>query len=322
MWNKLHCLLLVMAISLTGCEQIVLDASDPLENRGAFSVNKSSVSIDTITSGNNISAATYAPSGSFSEHSLPLVILLPGFGANYGDYEAYATHLASHGYVVIGMNYVETSSDSTIANHDHKAQQVIDAIDYALYTSSIGEQIDSNKIAAMGHSLGGKLAFYAAALDARIKAVVAMDPVNAGGPPCPISPSTCANYPVAANPNRGHIGVVKDIQAASLIFRSNPDALTNPEAEFNASYFFYGSDGAGTNGTPAPSFFINMAYTPHAYYMPTFISVAPALVKRFSLAWLETVFDGTDYSLYFTGAKMQADLQAVRVVSYDSRGSY
>lgn len=311
--------LVLLTLLGSGCGQVILDPSDPLENPGPYLYHKTAVSIDTVTSDSNIIATLYFPTGTLPDHSAPLVILLPGFSAHHWDYELYAFHLASHGYIVLGMDYVETSTDNTIAKHDDKAQQVIDAIDYALTASDQASRIDSTRIAAMGHSLGGKISFYAAALDSRIKVVIAMDPVNAGGPPCLISPENCANYPVAPNPGRGQIGIVKDIQAASLIFKSNPDPLTNPEFEFNAYFFFSGSDGNGLNGVPSPAFYIDMGNTPHAYYMPTFISPAPALVKRDSLAWLETVFKGTDYSLYFTGAKMQADIAAGRVVSYSSR---
>jgi pimeloyl-ACP methyl ester carboxylesterase len=310
--------ILMLITGLWACEQISIDATDPFEKAGPYQSAVNNISIDTSTSNTNITATFYSPKGTFSANSLPLVILLPGFSVHYYDYDAYAFHLASHGYIVLGMDYVETSADNTIANHDDKAQQVIEAIDYALTTSIKSGQIDSTKIAAMGHSLGGKIAFYAASQDARIKAIIALDPSNAGGPPCSISPTQCANYPVAANPSRNEIGVVKDIVAASLIFRSQPDA-TNPAAEFNASYFFYGSDGSGTNGAPSLAFYINMGSASHASYVPKLISVTPALVKRNSIAWLQQIFSGVDNSLYLGGAKMQADITAGRIVGFSSR---
>ncbi len=304
---------------ITGCQPIVLDATDPLEKSGGYAVSKRIADFDTATSGSNVPARIYSPIGSFANDSLGLVILLPGFSAHYYDYEVYANHLASHGYVVIGMDYVETSADTSLGMHPDKATQASEAINYALNSSDVSALIDSNKIAVMGHSLGGKIAFYAAALDSRIKVVIAMDPSNAGGPPCTISPDNCANYPVAANPGRGFTGVVKDIQAASLIFRSQPDGLTNPSEEFNAYYFYYGSDGNGTNGTPSISTYINMGSAAHASYLPTLVSYVPTIVKRDAVAWLQTIFNGTDNSTYFSGAKMQTDISAGRVVGYASR---
>jgi dienelactone hydrolase len=314
--------LLIMVLStglLSGCEQIVLDASDPLENSGAYNVAVGVADFDTSTSDTNVPARMYYPTGTFANNSLGLVILLPGFSASYDDYEIYARHLASHGFIVLGMDYVETSADSAIGMHPDKATQVTEAINYALNSSGLKASINSNKIAAMGHSLGGKIAFYAAAIDSRIKVVIAMDPSNAGGPPCLISPANCANYPVAANPARGEIGIVKDIQAASLIFRSQPDGFTNPEAEFNAYYFYYGSDGNGTNGAPSIATYIDMGSAAHASYLPTLISFVPTIVKRDAVAWLQFIFNGTDNSTYFSGAKMQADISAGRVAGFASR---
>lgn len=166
-------LCLFLLTSLIGCEQITIDVSDPFEKSGPYQYNVNGVRIDTTTSSTDITATLYSPKGTFAANSLPLVILLPGFSLHYYDYEAYAFHLASHGYIVLGMDYVETSADNTIAKHDDKALQVIEAIDYALVDSIKSSQIDSLKIAVMGHSLGGKLAFYAAALDPRIKSIIA-----------------------------------------------------------------------------------------------------------------------------------------------------
>ncbi len=65
-----------------------------------------------------------------------------------------------------------------------------------------------------------------------------MDPVNSGGAPCFIAPNWCDAYPVAPNPERDQTGVLGNVKAASLIFRSKPDPTTNPDAEFNAKLFY------------------------------------------------------------------------------------
>jgi dienelactone hydrolase len=310
--------IIFLPLMLCSCEQIVLDATDPFEKPGAYSTNMTGVSIDTSTSANNIAGVIYSPGGTIPAASRVLVVILPGFSLHYYDYEVYAKHLASHGYLVLAMDYVETSSDSAIAKHDDKALQVKEAISYMLDSSNVKSTINPEKIAVMGHSLGGKMAFYAAAIDHRIKSVIALDPSNAGGPPCAINPDNCANYPVAANPARGFIGVVKDITASSLIFRSQPDAF-NPGDEFNAYNFYYGSDGLGLNGTPSPSRYIDMGAAPHANYMPKIITFLPTLVKRDVIAWLKNQFDGIDTSNYFTGSVMQADISAGRVSSTTAR---
>lgn len=311
-------LFIFLALMLQGCEQIVLDPDDPLEQAGPYTVKTSAAGFDSSTSGQRLAGTFYYPAGDFEQQTLPLVVITHGFSLHYYDYAVYSRHLASHGFVVLGFDFVETSADSNIGNHDDKAVQLSEAIDYALTTAPLAASINPAHIAAMGHSLGGKIAFLAAADDSRIATVVALDPSNAGGPPCFISPDNCANYPAAPNPSRGQVGVLHKLQASSLIFRSRPD-ITNPAAEFNARYFYYGDDGAGNNGVPAPAFYINMGDAPHANYMPGFISYVATLARRNSLAWLQQVFYGSDNSRYFTGDKMQADIAAGRIVGYAQR---
>ena len=312
----LCCLSLLL---VAACEPVVLDPNDPLENPGPYKTATRFTAFISNTGDDNINGRFYYPQTNQASHSQALVVLMPGFSVSYRDYERYSLHLASHGIVVLAFDFLNTSSDSADGKHDDKAIQASEAIDHALTHNSIGSLINADKIAAMGHSLGGKIAFYAASQDERIKAVVALDPSNAGGPPCFISPNNCANYPVAPNPSRGHTGVLMHVQAASLIFRSRPD-LTNPAEEFNASYFYFGDDGNGNNAVPEPAFYINMGDAAHASYVPTMPGFVPAISRRNALAWLQTVFNGTDNSSYFTGSKMQQDINAGRVVGYQSRG--
>ncbi len=312
-------LVLLLSFWLAGCEKIVLDPNDPYENSGNFGTSTSATSFDTATSSENLSGLFYYPSKNRVAGAHPLVVLTHGFGATFYDYQEYARHLASHGYIVLGFNYVDTSSDATISRHDHKAIQLKEAITHALQAPAVAAWINPDEIAVMGHSMGGKISFLTAAQDSRIKTIIALDPSNAGGPPCNISPANCANYPAAPNPGRGHVGVLYQISSASsLIIRSNPDA-TNPAAEFNAYYFFYGDDAAGHNGAPAPAYYINMGSAAHASYLPAFSTPTPAIVKRSSVAWLKMQFDGVDTSTYFTGSKMQADITAKRVVGVVTR---
>jgi len=73
---------------------------------------------------------------------------------------------------------------------------------------SLTDRIDQSKIAVMGHSLGGKMAFYAASTfngdnpsAPFVWLAIGLDPVNSRGPPCFIAPDDCIRYPVAPNPD-------------------------------------------------------------------------------------------------------------------------
>lgn len=309
------CCYLVLFLMMSACEPLVLDANDPLENNGAYTLNENSLSIPHSTSATPLNARFYQPVNLNSPR--PLVMVLPGFGTGFNSYDYYARHLASHGYRVVGMDYVETSADASLANHDDKAQQVVDAIDYIL--ANYNDGIDANKVVILGHSLGGKLAFYAATLDARIKLIIALDPSNAGGPPCLIAPSQCNNYPVAYNPNTGAIGILSSVNASSVIFRSQADFLTNPDPNFNASYFYFGSDGNGLHGAPASSYYYDMGGVPHADYTPILITPTNIVVKRTALAAIQGLLEGVDTNDYLTGERITSDITAGLIQSADSR---
>ena len=113
------------------------------------------------------------------------------------------------------------------------------------------------KIAILGHSQGGKLAFYAAALDARVDIVVGWDPQNGGGPPCFLGETDqgyCNDYPVAPNCEANDSGVVHQIRAASLVFGAQ-DATLTPDVHLRAEQFYRGS--------PSPAYFVSMPDAGH-----------------------------------------------------------
>jgi dienelactone hydrolase len=72
---------------------------------------------------------------------------------------------------------VVVSHDYTSGNHQAKAAEIGDLVDWAI--AELGSRVDAAKIATAGHSLGGKVSINAAILDARIRAVVGWDPVDA-----------------------------------------------------------------------------------------------------------------------------------------------
>ena len=128
-------------------------------------------------------ATAYMPEG--DEGNLPLVVVLAGFQASYTIYSDFSQHFASHGFAVLG---IDTRSDLNAASHDTEPWEVIQAIDYVLSGASpMGDRVDPTKIAVSGHSKGGKVSYFVAAMDDRIDQVIAWDPQNAGGPPCFIS---------------------------------------------------------------------------------------------------------------------------------------
>jgi pimeloyl-ACP methyl ester carboxylesterase len=303
-----------------GCKPIPIDPTDPLENAGAYTVLRSPLLItNSEQPAQQIQGSLYRPdTPAVTSGKAHLVLLLPGFGASYQLYSAYADHLASHGYWVVGMDFVKPAN-AYDAEHDYQARQVSMAIDYLAVQPQYANELDTANAAIIGHSRGGKIAFYTASQDARVKAVVALDPVNGGGPPCFIAPNDCAKYPVAPNPARGQVGLLDNVHVASVILRSQPDATFNPENEFNASGFYFGSDGAGLHAVPSPAVYFDMGAVGHADYLTLLQSDTVQIVKRTALAFLTQQFDGVDASAYFSGARIDADIAAGRIISVERR---
>lgn len=331
--------LILLAISfMWGC------GGDPLERRGPYDTISQTLIIDNPDNADKpIHATIYAPaklpkrqvaSGTFG-----VVVLTPGFGAVYNLYEAYTRHLASHGYIVVGMNF-RRKRLSFNGYQDDMARQISHVIDYTLDQSEfVAGHVDPTKIGLVGHSMGGKIAFYAAALDPRVSVVVAMDPSNSGGPPCMISETHCNQYPVAPNSETGHPGMLPEAEVASLIFRAAPDAATNPDPHNNAWWFFWGADNEGTWGVNSPALFYDMGNVGHTAWIQPMGYHTPRITKRTMVAWLKTHLDGMEgYDDYFdTGnndagfdagnsdseeidlGKNQADIDQGRIVSITSR---
>jgi len=294
---------------------------DPLEEPGAFAVYRATATAPNPENpADAIEVGFYAPSTdggeSIADGQFEMVVLMHGFSATYQSYEAYATHLASYGFIVVGMNFVIPSGLD--GHHDYLARQTTYVLDYALGEQSpVAGHVDSAKVAAAGHSLGGKIGFYAAAIDTRISVVMAMDPSNSGGAPCYISPEFCNAYPVAPNPATGEIGVLDDVDAASFIMRAEPDVLFNPDPNHNAWYFFYGSDGQGMHAVGSPALYFDMGGASHVAWLIN--SDVKRITRRTLTAWLLAYFRGEDREAYFTGEVIQEDMESGFVVGLDAR---
>ncbi len=118
----------------------------------------------------------------------PLVMFKHGFQLATSDYATTLTQIASHGYVVVGVD----SGGGILGgpSQSDEEDQVRAAIDWATGSASITGHVDADHIAVMGHSRGGKVAVMVAAQDARVSALLALDPVNSCGPGSSYS-STC-----------------------------------------------------------------------------------------------------------------------------------
>jgi pimeloyl-ACP methyl ester carboxylesterase len=299
---------------------------EELESPGPLSFDESDQQINNSSGKGDafISSRAYIPSNA---GLYPLIVVLPGFGATHENYARYSQHFASHGSVVLAVTFTGNGFINPDGENDLLLIQVRDSIEHAL--AVFAEKIDESRIGIVGHSQGGKMAFYAAAEFngmtpglPYVSLVVGLDPVNSGGAPCFIAPLECVKYPVAPNPANGDIGILDGMNAASLILRSEPDPLTNPDSQFNAALFFQGYDGQGLHGVPPPALYVDMGSAPHGSYVdvPDGESVAPVLARRTATAWIKRHFeDSLVLDDFFIGAYMQADIDAGVVESVEER---
>lgn len=242
------------------------------------------------------------------------IVLLPGYGLSMRQYQAYADHLASHGFYVASMDFLK-NRNAMDGEHPYKVRQV----QFLLSEIEKKFSLKIEQYGLLGHSLGAKIGFMLAREDDRLKTVIALDPVNGGGPPCFVSPRTCALYPAAPNPSRGERGFLFELKVSSLIMRSAPDRWLNPEAEFNAQRFFYGSDEHGTHATPAPSIYFDLGGRSHAAYLPSRGGSTVRIVKRTSAAWFDqSLRSGMNWD-YFTGNIIQEDVRQGHLLGIDER---
>ena len=145
-----------------------------------------------------------------AERPFPALILSPGNGTNIEFYASLAGEIASHGYIVIGINHPYDVPAVELANGmvavyrkdqwllDAKAHQeysterikvrtadvlfTLEQLDELNSTGPFAGMLELNSIAVGGHSLGGITASEACKADPRFKACLNFDGLQRGGP--------------------------------------------------------------------------------------------------------------------------------------------
>jgi predicted dienelactone hydrolase len=100
------------------------------------------------------------PDATIVEGQLPLVIISHGNGGSHLLYRTISTHLAKNGYIVAsvehyGNNRNDNRLENTTENLINRPRHIILAIDALLSGSEYCKSIAADKIAVIGHSMGG-----------------------------------------------------------------------------------------------------------------------------------------------------------------------
>ncbi|MBO4210176.1 alpha/beta hydrolase family protein [Micromonospora echinofusca] len=143
----------------------ILEAS-----RGPFataSLTVSSLSVSGFGGG-----VIYYPT-STSEGTFGAIAISPGFTAYWSSISWLGPRLASHGFVVIGIETI-----TTLDQPDSRGRQLLAALDYLVERSSVRSRIDGTRLAVAGHSMGGGGSLEAAVARPSLQAAVPLAPWN------------------------------------------------------------------------------------------------------------------------------------------------
>ncbi|MCM0677058.1 alpha/beta hydrolase [Micromonospora phytophila] len=143
----------------------ILEAS-----RGPFAIAQQSVSSFSVTGFGG--GVIYYPT-STSEGTFGAVAISPGYTAAWSSISWLGPRIASHGFVVIGIE-----TNSRYDQPDSRGRQLLAALDYLVERSSVRTRIDGTRLAVSGHSMGGGGSLEAAVARPSLQAAVPLAPWN------------------------------------------------------------------------------------------------------------------------------------------------
>ncbi|PRZ02635.1 cutinase [Isoptericola sp. CG 20/1183] len=145
---------------------------DPTESsiealRGSYAVSERSVSRWVSGFGGG---TIYYPTTT-SDGDFGAVVISPGYTGTESTVAWLGPRLASQGFVVLTM-----ATNSIYDQPDSRARQLQAALDYLTASSPVADRIDADRLALMGHSMGGGGTLRAVDDNPDIKAAIPMTP--------------------------------------------------------------------------------------------------------------------------------------------------
>lgn len=216
-------------------------------------------------------------------------VLVPGYTATQANYDWWGPALASLGIVVMIIDTNDPRDTFQPRKQAHIAAIEFLKGEIGNSESPISGKVDTNKLAIMGHSLGGGAALAAAQeLGSEIKAVVPLMPYC-----CELGESFDGDY--------------SGLSVPTLIFASSEDTVAPPAGHARA---LYDSIADSTNKA-----YVEFAQGTHN--LPTNGGTELANQARFTFAWLKLQMDGNAaYAANFTD-DLSGDL-AAKIATLDT----
>jgi predicted dienelactone hydrolase len=142
----------------------ILEAS-----RGPFATAQTSVS--SLVSGFG-GGVIYYPTAT-NEGTFGAIAISPGYTASWSSISWLGPRIASHGFVVIGIE-----TNSRFDQPASRGAQLLAALDYLTRSSSVRTRIDATRLAVAGHSMGGGGSLEAADDRPSLQAAIPIAPWN------------------------------------------------------------------------------------------------------------------------------------------------
>ncbi|WP_127507248.1 alpha/beta hydrolase [Actinoplanes sp. LAM7112] len=138
--------------------------------RGPYSVATENVS--SLVSGFG-GGTIYYPTTT-SDGTFGAVAISPGFTARWSSISWLGPRIASHGFVVIGIE-----TNTLYDQPGQRGDQLLAALDYLTRSSGVRSRVDASRLAVAGHSMGGGGSLEASRTRPSLQAAVPLAPWNA-----------------------------------------------------------------------------------------------------------------------------------------------
>ena len=154
----------VLAATLTGCDS---RGPNPTEASVTAVTGSFATATTTVAAGNGFGGGTiYYPTDT-SQGLFGGVAVVPGFTETQSAISWYGPRLASQGFVVFTID-----TNSTLDFPPARGDQLLAALTYLTTSSTVASRVDPNRLAVMGHSMGGGASLDAAGKNKALKASI------------------------------------------------------------------------------------------------------------------------------------------------------
>lgn len=234
----------------------------------------------------------------------PGLVFSPGMLSTLSSYPLNGQHLASWGYIVAIPTFPDDALEVRVSDVRHLLTYL--ETEHVRSESVFYQRVDTSRLAVAGHSLGGTTTMITAARDQRVKAAVALDPVN----PADFMSGGAWDFEEEA-PNI----------SAPLAVIGAPSQFCNYFANYNDMYPEVGSCHKAkyvlANGSHCDFVHTDPGLQRDACYLVCggrFNEDRTLLVERYTTAWLNYYLLGqVDQYSYLYGLQSDEDVQAGQI---------